>query len=254
MQANHDYLDNDGEAMSTDVLAICAQASTDDINAPLVESEQCNGTHPICHEHAATNTTPSPIDKSDATKPVKHSMLPAPSQTPHASRKTKPRPVTRDRVLRVIRDIEAGKLKPPEPTNNSSNMCRAAKGSAPNVASPKKHFPAAERLRGNTQYNNRVAATGLTFGGSCKMAVDRKAIEGYRRRIVFGDAGVSMPMLSTGLMTDNGNDVPSQQEGGKIIIIPKRRRGTCCSHARRLCLGTTVRQGCSRRPRCQPCR
>ena len=52
------------------------------------------------------------------------------------------------------------------------------------------------------------------------MTVDAESLEGYRRRITFDDANVSIPSLSIGLMTYCDNDLLFQKKGGKIIHVP----------------------------------
>ena len=52
------------------------------------------------------------------------------------------------------------------------------------------------------------------------MAIDVTSQEGYKRRYVFDDADVTVPILSIGLMTEEDNDVLFQKRGGKIIHLP----------------------------------
>ena len=96
----------------------------------------------------------------------------------------------------------------------------ADSGSAPNVANHKKHFPGSQLVKDTGSSVQFQTATGQPFESKGKLTVDAESMEGYRRRIVFDDADVSIPILSIGLMTDNDNDVLFQKKGGKIIQLP----------------------------------
>ena len=100
----------------------------------------------------------------------------------------------------------------------------ADSGSAPNVANHKKHFPGSQLVKDTGSSVQFQTATGQPFESKGKLTVDAESMEGYRRRIVFDDADVSIPILSIGLMTDNDNDVLFKKKGGKLYIYQQVRR------------------------------
>ena len=170
-------------------------------------------------ESIDAQSNPKPSQDINYTKPKTH-MPPMPAKAPQASNKKKPKEVTRERVLQVIQDIEAGKLSPPKLKKTGTRLCLADSGSAPNVANHKRHFPGSALVRGDEKYNQFVTATGQPFGSCQKMVVDAESLEGYKRRITFQDTDVTLPILSIGLMTDDDNDVLFQKRGGKSIHNP----------------------------------
>ena len=52
------------------------------------------------------------------------------------------------------------------------------------------------------------------------MTVEAESEEGYKRTYTFQNADVTVPILSIGLLTYDGNDVLCQKRGGNIIHVP----------------------------------
>ena len=51
------------------------------------------------------------------------------------------------------------------------------------------------------------------------MVIPAVSLEGHKRTYTFDDADVTVPILSNGKLTDDGNDVLFQKRGGKIIHL-----------------------------------
>ena len=95
----------------------------------------------------------------------------------------------------------------------------ADSGSAAHVARASKHFPGAlvqesDAQRRGVQY---VGATGDQTPNLGEMHIQFWTPDGQQRVTTFQNAAVGMPILSIGLITDEGNDVTFTKNGGYIL-------------------------------------
>ena len=81
-------------------------------------------------------------------------------------------------------------------------------GSAPLAARHKKHFPVAD-LKQPKKYHQAAftTATGQPFGADGEFVVNVETKKAHERQVKFTNADVTVPILSTGLMTEEDNDV-----------------------------------------------
>ena len=65
--------------------------------------------------------------------------------------------------------------------------------------------------------NTYTAANGAPIQNEGQFQIDFTTQEGHSRAITFQNADVAFPIVSTGLIADEGNDIWYNARGGKIL-------------------------------------
>ena len=125
--------------------------------------------------------------------------------------------VSRERCMQVAKAIAEGKIQLPQ-IEKDQVLILGDSGSAPNVANHARQFPGS-KITPHAKRPEFQTATGQVFNSKGEMVIPATSLEGYERVFTFDDADVTVPILSIGKLTDDGNDVLFQKRGGKIIHI-----------------------------------
>ena len=84
-----------------------------------------------------------------------------------------------------------------------------------------KRFPGATLQVSPCEGDAYTAANGSPIINTCQFELDCVTKEGRQRTVTFQNADVAFPILSTGLVCDQGNDVTYNARGGRITCTAK---------------------------------
>ena len=112
--------------------------------------------------------------------------------------------------------MEKGLIKLP-PCGPNEVWAMKDTGSAPHVASHRRHFPGAELRPGDKDRKGAfTTATGDPFGAEGEFTVPFKTQEGHARKVTFENAEVTVPIRSGGKMADEDNALTFVKNGGWV--------------------------------------
>ena len=112
-------------------------------------------------------------------------------------------------------DLRAGRNKLP-PARPGCIWAFVDPGSAPHVAPHAKLFPGATLQASPCQGDAYTAANGTPIINKGQFDLDFVTKEGHHRTVTFQNGDVAFPILSTGLICDQGNEVTYNARGGRI--------------------------------------
>ena len=112
--------------------------------------------------------------------------------------------------------IRRGRIQLP-PCKPHQIWCMVDSGSAPHVADHKRHFPGATLKPSKSKNTAEFAtATGDPFAADGEFRVAFKTQEGQQRHVTFQNAPVTVPIVSSGKMCDEDNEITYTKTGGYI--------------------------------------
>ena len=132
-----------------------------------------------------------------------------------------------NRVCTLLRDL-GDRIPEARKCMDGEVLVLMDSGAVPNVACHRKHFPGAvveesEAQKAGAKYHT---ATGEPFPNKGQMTVPATTQEGHAKTFVFQNADVTIPILSTGNLSDDNNDILYSQNGGKIIDLTHNTEST----------------------------
>ena len=130
--------------------------------------------------------------------------------------------MTDEQLAEVCAAVENGDIKLPK-VQEGESIWLLDSGSRPTIANKDKHFPGATLKQSQAQRERKgyTSATGELFKNEGEFTTPRRTQEGHRRTVTFQHSTkVSLPILSTGGLTDLDNNVMYRKHDGYIEHIP----------------------------------
>ena len=111
------------------------------------------------------------------------------------------------------------KAAQPPPVAKDEVLVLHDSGAAPNIANHAKHFPGST-LVPSKDGDKFSTATGEPFGSNGEMSVNFESLEGHQKTFTFKNADVAIPILSTGLLTDDDHESTFRKKDGGLTHVP----------------------------------
>ena len=159
---------------------------------------------------------PSPALASPVTQ-GKPKMPPMPRKPQKTKSNKKPPPLTTEKIDNLIAQIEAGIVTLPKVADGKI-LSLVDNGAAPIIANLAKHFPGcvirpSAGSKSGAQYQN---ANGKPFANRGEFNLPCRTNEGQSWDIIFQDADVSLPILSTGRLADAEYEIVYRKHDGEL--------------------------------------
>ena len=133
--------------------------------------------------------------------------------------------MTEEELEKVCVAIEDGTIKLP-PAEEGESIILMDSGSRPTIANRDNQFPGAELRQSQAQRLGKgyTSATGEPFPNDGEFTVPGRTQERHQRNVVFQHSSkVAIPILSTGGLVDQDNDVTYSKHGGHSLHNPTRQ-------------------------------
>ena len=149
----------------------------------------------------------------------KQKMPAMPKPASQTERKANDYKLTEAKIRRVCQWIRDHPDQLPEElaVDDGELLSLMDSGSQPHVADKEKHFPGATLTHDDDSKSKFATATGELFNNNGSMTIPAKTEDGHAYDFNFKNAPVTMRIISTGLLTDEDDDVLYKKTHGTIL-------------------------------------